>query len=524
MIPYKENKTYYMDFYNNINQNKKYIKNEREKYFVLHEIKQRNKMNYFYFDNILMHYLHKDIDDPFNYFYHDCFMNKNICSIKQIKTWYPNIEVYHNDEQNLIVDYDKKRYEICNFIEKFIYEKDIDFYLEKIKVIDEKNISNNIDLLIVLHIGDNNIGINILRDIIMNMNEDILLCINITNLEKSDDLILFIKKNVKRYFLTLTPDLGNDITPSILSYLKLMKLYNINYNYVLKLHTKSDGIWRNKMINLFTNGNIDVFKRLFYCKNIGVIGNYVYLRKKDAFCQKVFDEFYNDYFNEECDFIGGTVFMCSKEVFENASRIINKILLNAVNMTFYYDNYLFFENSVIHAIERLFGYSSHLISRVNVGVDFYKKQEKDVFLMLHDNMHYNNTIIEKLKNISDNICCLYDDEKIISDNIVGCEFKKIKNIYQITNVIKIINNKREDGFTVCIINNFKNKFDLVDIIGSIDIIYNYNLIIFMCENKRCAIAINNKNIKNIKNIFLNKKTNDFNVYMCNEKNKIIINV
>ena len=138
-------------------------------------------------------------------------------------------------------------------------------------------------------------------------------------------------------------------------------LYNfakkkINFDYVLKLHTKSDNYWRCQLTNIFMNNNIDsCINLLDKNQNIYEIGKINYVVKNNNFCNKIIAEMYpNNHNINNYYFVAGTIFLCRKQVFDKVIEKIEKYEYALYVISFYYNNVLFKDYSIIHAIERLF--------------------------------------------------------------------------------------------------------------------------------------------------------------------------
>ena len=79
---------------------------------------------------------------------------------KQLKYYYNDIELVNKDD-NIFVNYNDNEIELSDFCKKYIYEKDTDFFLNNFSIIDNK--INNCKLCCILHIGNIEIGIEIIN-------------------------------------------------------------------------------------------------------------------------------------------------------------------------------------------------------------------------------------------------------------------------------------------------------------------------------------------------------------------------
>ena len=325
-------------------------------------------------DNVFQHYYLKGITDGL------------IMSRKQILKWYPDV-LFFKIKDKIHINYKSNNYLLAEFVKKFIYEKDLKWFLTNgIKLINKNTKTKHFKLVLFLQIGNNEIGNIILENILKNINiTDFCLCVNFVNHltihSLYTKLVNKIKSNFDNYIITNSIDLGFDITPFLLQYHTLNKL-SINYDYVLKLHTKSDPKWRDKMINIFLDGNLD--KLLCIMDNnlqIGMIGNEEYLiDNTDVFCKDILNIHFKDL---EYHFIGGTCFLTRKSIINNVFNLDNNIFRNLLLMNYYYDNYLFSDNSIIHSYERIFGCICYQNNQYILGINNYNKVSKCLIYASH---------------------------------------------------------------------------------------------------------------------------------------------
>ena len=126
-----------------------------------------------------------------------------------------------------------------------------------LKIVYENIINNNdmhiFKLLIIVHIGSHELGIEIINKFInTGINDTYLYCFNVnddSNNDSNDDNInIIIKKNFKNYIISSTINFGNDIIPSLLLYNYVNSKYKVQY--ILKIQTKGNRLWFDGNINI----------------------------------------------------------------------------------------------------------------------------------------------------------------------------------------------------------------------------------------------------------------------------------
>jgi hypothetical protein len=190
-----------------------------------------------------------------------------------------------------------------------------------------KYYENNKDLAVV-YIIKNNININI--NIISNM--------TISNMTISNMAIF--KCN----------EFGNDIVPTLLVY-NLIK--HIKYDYIIKLHTKSNSNFL-KLTDYLLNNKLDDLIAKGFNKSSVICLDSCYLHKsKDRYNLKLYDLYKNkitkDYYGR------GTIFLTKSESFNKVSDFFNIHYKKMVFNNMYDDNSINRSASYIHFLERLFG-------------------------------------------------------------------------------------------------------------------------------------------------------------------------
>ena len=428
----------------------------------------RNKNNLFRFEPDIYIQSHPNLktNNIYQHYYLKGITDGLIMSRKQILKWYPDV-LFFKIKDKIHINYKSNNYLLAEFVKKFIYEKNLKWFLTNgIKLINKNTKTKKFKLVLFLQIGNNEIGNIILDNILKNINiTNFCLCINFVNHliihSLYTKLVNKIKSNFNNYIITTSIDYGTDITPFLLQYHTINKL-SINYDYVLKLHTKSDTEWRDKMINIFLDGNLN--KLLCIMDNnlqIGMIGNEEYLiDNTDVFCKDILNNYFKDL---QYKFIGGTCFLTRKSIINNVFNLNNNILKKLFLMNYYYDNYMFFNNSIIHAYERIFGCICYQYNLYILGINKYKQVSKCLIYashiysknindleLIYQYLNFFNKYVNKLIYVYS-----IDDTINLTNNIFYNKIQLIKNI-----IIKKVDNIGRDLYKYKYAMEFVNNLNL----------------------------------------------------------------
>jgi hypothetical protein len=261
------------------------------------------------------------------------------------------IKLLVNKNNCIQVEYENNYYDLNNFvnyIETFSYNtlKNI-----CIKEIVNNNFTEN-KLLILVYIGSE-ITINtIIENLKMYSNIEnfsLSFCINYKLIDK---IVPLIKEHfTTNYIIYSSNEFGNDITPSLLMYDDIINKYN--FDYILKIHTKSDKPFLYKAMNYLFNENLqDLLLR--QNANSSSIG-FMYVKNTYDDYNKILNTKYS-YLLKNNEFVPGTIFLTQKCVMDKVLQffIDNYKIIFYQNM--YDDNTLNKDCSYVHFMERLFGY------------------------------------------------------------------------------------------------------------------------------------------------------------------------
>ena len=324
-------------------------------------LKNGNNYNYFKIDIFLYKYLHDLQNNKFNIIkdiIDNGIENGLIYHIEQLKNLFPDSNIFCDNNEIFIKN--NLSSELKLFVKKEIYNKDFYFFINNfIQEIDNCLIDS--DLLLLVFVGNKDVG-EILLNKIKNYsnNEDFALGICFRNKEIHNQLIEYIKNNFLNYAVFITNEFGNDIIPTLIMYKHIIK--KINFTYIIKLHTKSEIIWFNELVDFLFNLNLKELRMILKSEiDSNCLGNSNYKYYIDN--KNNFEYFVNkklkDKYKGKMDkkyFIAGTIFFCEKITFDTILDFIeNNNFRCYFTNNFYDSNIINFTNSPLHFIERLFG-------------------------------------------------------------------------------------------------------------------------------------------------------------------------
>jgi hypothetical protein len=254
--------------------------------------------------------------------------------------------------------YNKKIYAIQDFANKYIYNVNFEYLSNLLITQKYDTINNNFDTLLLVFLGNEEIGIELLNRIInykeINTEFNIAFCINKNSIKNTKNIKSIIKNNFDFYAIYYSREMGTDITPTLLMYNDLVKKHEIKH--IIKLHTKSISHLYNNLTDylLKTPINFIIKNKHSKCNCIGEDNSYIHLNN-DIHNNELKLK-YSDYINLDSYFVAGTIFYTT-------NIVLNKVLefLKHNNYRSYLLNNLYENNSInqefspIHFLERLFG-------------------------------------------------------------------------------------------------------------------------------------------------------------------------
>lgn len=215
------------------------------------------------------------------------FLDKELINLKNLKITYDN-EITNLKKKNI-----KNKYFIQRNLAVMIHIFNLDIWEDIYSYL--KNLSNiEFDLFINIAANDDSIfKLQRYQNFIKNISS-INICQNL--------------------FITYSDNKGMDIGGFITSYLKMIELA-LNYDSIIKIHTKSNDNWRFAMLyallgtESIINNNLELMKR----DNIGMIGNDLIplrsiVNKNSYRFIDIYMNLFNIKFNSQGHFVPGTIF------------------------------------------------------------------------------------------------------------------------------------------------------------------------------------------------------------------------
>jgi hypothetical protein len=286
-----------------------------------------------------------------SYVQNNDFIN-HIFHPKQLYNLFNNkIKLFVNDTNHIHVNYDNKYYKVNDFI------KHIEMYsfdtLKNLSIteIEKCDFTEN-KLLLLVYIGSE-IRINtLIQKIKKYYNTEkmsLAFCININLINRCVPIIKYYFNT--NYIIYSSNETGADIVPSLLAYNEIINKYN--FDYIIKIHTKSDLNFLNRAINyLFSKSSNDlILEQKIDSSCIGF--NYVE-NKNDEYNKKLCSKFNHLLINNK--FVPGTMFLTTKNVMDKVLLFFKENYKPIFFQNMYDNNCLNKDSSYIHFIERLFGY------------------------------------------------------------------------------------------------------------------------------------------------------------------------
>jgi lipopolysaccharide biosynthesis protein len=148
-----------------------------------------------------------------------------------------------------------------------------------------------------------------------------------------------------------------DIGP-FLKQIKLIKESGKSYNYILKLHSKSDNIWRNELMDPLLS-NPETIKNYLHSftnnSDVGMVCSKGWLLNMDNLNNSILSELlkkYNLYINKTCKFVGGTIFWIKWDILKSFFTV------NVIDDIYSHLEKGYMSNNTptyVHSMERLLG-------------------------------------------------------------------------------------------------------------------------------------------------------------------------
>jgi hypothetical protein len=279
---------------------------------------------------------------------------------KQLINIFPKI-LFYNFLDNIHIINNNNIVTVQEFLHKYLYI--LDFNLLSNLLIDNKYscLNDNYDILIMVFIGNEEIGIDLIKRIIkykeIQNNFNIAFCFNEKTIKNFSVFKNIITNNFDFYAIYKSKELGSDITPTLLMYNDIIKKHK--FQHVLKFHTKTINKNYFELTNfLISVPLIDLLNQTEYktckCNCIGEPNYYINL-KMDIF-NNTLKQKHISKIDTNKSFVGGTIFYAPSVVFDTVLHFVRHN-----NYRCYLLNNLYENNSINndfspnHFLERLFG-------------------------------------------------------------------------------------------------------------------------------------------------------------------------
>ena len=273
----------------------------------------------------------------------------------QLKNIFPTIQIYEFDNELYCEDNKSPMLKLHEFVNINLYNKSFNELANLLIKSYENTISENINFCILLFIGDEKIG----NDIINMLSEykkyeifNLGICFNSYNLYNKLKNTIFNTFN--NYKLYVSNECGNDIIPTILMYDNLYQDYKPLH--IIKLQTKSSLDIMNDLTKyLLTKPLNQIISELNSDTN--TVGNPSYYMKleNDFFNKHLYNK-YKDILNMNKKFVIATIFYISGQKMTEVTEFVKKNNYKAFLLNNMYDsNRIVIDRSHVHFLERLFG-------------------------------------------------------------------------------------------------------------------------------------------------------------------------
>jgi hypothetical protein len=372
-------------------------------------------------------------------------------------------------------------------------------YKGYIQVIHENINKNEFILIVIIHIGSIELGIEIINKFIKtrnNNNDNYLFCFNMNENICKNEIITKLIQKFSNFIITSTINYGNDIVPSILAYNYINSKYK--FEYVLKIQTKNKKSWFDGNINILVIKSIDLILALLTNSNIDSIGAERFLTKMD--------DYNTDIINKYLPYDSlGVISILSKLSNKQFIKIIDKVILHLPKDfgcdNYKKNNYHIFKDRNISNYELI---KYYLKEGYNKNYSYKNRSNNITF--------FAGTMFLCKKKIFDNMNTLY--HKIINASIINnfyydnVIFKNISPVHALErlfgytyNNLAITNYKKPIIYTSYLHDTNINSNNLKDILHRI------------CDKLFITDIINNSDIVyqhflNINKIYKNTKNDD----------------
>ena len=280
---------------------------------------------------------------------------------KQLTNIFPKLVLYKFLDNIYVIDNDNKIQPVQEFVLKNLYILNFDLFSSLLINNKYSCLNDNYDILIMVFIGNEKIGIDLIERMIkykeIQPNFNIAFCFNNSRIKNYSVIKDLITNNFDFYAIYKCKELGSDIIPTLLMYNEIIKKHK--FQHILKFHTKTTHKNYDDLTNfLISTPLIDLLNENEYQSFISnCIGepNYYINLQMDKF-NNILKQKYISKIDINKNFVGGTIFYAPSIVFDNVLNFVkNNNYRSYLLNNLYENNTINSDFSPIHFLERLFG-------------------------------------------------------------------------------------------------------------------------------------------------------------------------
>ena len=160
---------------------------------------------------------------------------------KQLMNIFPKLVLYKFLDNIYVIDNDNKIQPVQEFVLKNLYILNFDLFSSLLINNKYSCLNDNYDILIMVFIGNEKIGIDLIERMIkykeMQPNFNIAFCFNNSRIKNYSIIKDLITNNFDFYAIYKCKELGSDIIPTLLMYNEIIKKHK--FQHILKFHTKT---------------------------------------------------------------------------------------------------------------------------------------------------------------------------------------------------------------------------------------------------------------------------------------------
>ena len=170
-----------------------------------------------------------------------------------------------------------------------------------------------------------------------------------------NDFMQIIHDNFDNYAIYSSNEFGNDVVPTMLMYNDIIQTQTLYFEYIIKLHTKTNYLY-NGLVSFLLTCTLDelIYKKENEFANCNCLGNKYLEIKDDNFNKKLYKK-YNNIINQNNSFVEGTIFFTDATHFNKTNEFFKENYYVFFISNMYDNNTINIHNSYVHFLERLFG-------------------------------------------------------------------------------------------------------------------------------------------------------------------------